>query len=374
MKKTIKVLRIISQCKAGGVETIALNYYKNLDHSKVKMDFLCYDQCFPVFNKELNKFGDKVIVAPKFSRHLYDSIMKVKSTVKEGKYDIVHIQLNTLNVFPLIGAKLGGAKIIISANHSTANLRYETKKSILKYFLRPFAGAFATHYAACSKYAGAWCFGEKRLNNGEIEIIHNAIDLDKFEFKENIRVEVRNNEKWNNRLVIGNIGRFVLQKNHKFLIDIFEKVLAKRSNALLVLVGEGPLKEDIRKYAIKKGLQDYVQFLGVREDVYKIMQGMDLFVFPSLYEGLGNVVTEAQAAGLTVVASDEVPDEVKLTDLVHFIPLKEGSSIWADYINSLEVPKHRISTRLSLEQSGYDIVNATRKLENYYFSLVTQRK
>ena len=177
MDKAVKVLRIIGECKTGGTETIALNYYKNLNHDLVGMDFLFYGPSLPRFSKELEANGDRVINVVDYTENLIGSIREIRDVVKNGNYDIVHAQLNALNFFPLLGAYLGGAKIRIAANHSTANMKYEPKKSIVKYLVRPSAGMLATNYAACSEYAGEWCFGKQALKNGKIKIIHNAIDL-----------------------------------------------------------------------------------------------------------------------------------------------------------------------------------------------------
>lgn len=364
----IRVLRIIGECKTGGTETIALNYYKNIDHNKIKMDFLFYGNSLKRFEDELKKYGDRVYNVDLYSKHMIKSILQIKKIVKENNYDIVHSQLNTLNFFPLLGAKLGGASIRVASNHSTANLKYEKKKSILKYLLKPTCAMTANYYAACSNYAGRWAFGDKR----NIKIIHNAIDLSKFRYSDEIRKSVRKKENWNDKFVIGHVGRFVAQKNHKFIIDVFKEVLNKRENSILVLIGEGELEQEIKKYVKELGLEEKVLFYGVRFDVCELLQGMDIFLFPSLYEGLGNVITEAQAVSLQSVVSKAVPEEVKQTEFVEFVDLNNNVNEWADIVLKYDSNYKRRDTYRDLVEAGYEIKSAAKDLESYYLNLVRE--
>ena len=366
----IKVLRIIGECKTGGTETVALNYYKNINHDAIAMDFLFYGISLPRFNKELEAHGDKVINVCSYTTNLVRSIVEIRDVVKAEEYDIVHAQLNALNVFPLLGAYLGGAKIRIAANHSTANLKYEFKKSLIKYIARPTAALFATHYAACSECAGVWCFGKRALRERKVKVIHNAIDLTKFTFSYEIRNKVRKENGWDGRYVIGHGGRFTKQKNHKFMVEIFYEVQKRCPDSLLVFAGEGHLMEGIQKQVEVFGLTDKVQFLGVRFDMNELMQGMDLFLFPSLYEGLGNVITEAQAVGLRCVVSSAVPSEVKMTDLVDSLPLSKSAAEWADRVAAYSNGYLRSSRHSDLINAGYEIKTAASDLEKYYQGLL----
>lgn len=367
--KRLRVLRIIGECKTGGTETIALNYYKNLNHDTISMDFLFYGDSLPRFDEALRENGDCVINVVDYTHDLIGSIKEIREAVKKGDYDIVHAQLNALNFFPLLGAYLGGAKIRIAANHSTANLKYEFKKSVVKYLVRPTSGLLATNYAACSEYAGKWCFGERALKDGKIKVIHNAIDLSKFDYSDCTRQKVRNENGWNSKFVIGHAGRFTEQKNHKFMLNIFLEVKKKCPDAMLVFAGDGHLMGEVREKAKEMGILNSIRFLGVRFDMNELMQGMDMFLFPSLYEGLGNVITEAQAVGLRCVVSDAVPSEVKMTELVDFISLSEAPNVWAEHIMRYKDGYERKNRHEDLEKAGYEIKTATRDLENYYISL-----
>ncbi len=372
--KKIRILRIIGQCKSGGTEAIALNYYKNLDHTKIAMDFLFYGESLPRFQEVLSKYGDKVINITDYTDNLIKSIFDIKGVVSKGKYDIVHSQLNALNFFPLLGALLGGCKIRLASNHSTASLKYETKKSIIKYLIRPTVKWTANRYAACSKHAGEWCFGKKAIKDNKVHIIKNAIDLDVFKYDEAIRNKVRSQNDWDDKYVIGHAGRFTEQKNHFFIIDIFKRVSEKCPNAILVLIGDGHLVQDVKQYSERLGLKEKVFFLGTRFDVNDLMQGMDLFLFPSLYEGLGNVITESQAVCLRSVCSNEVPYEVKMTDLVDFLSLKDSVDLWADKVLEYSTGYERYDVHGDIQEAGYEIKSAAKDLEKYYFSLLKQEK
>lgn len=369
-KRKIRVLRIIGECKTGGTETIALNYYHYLNHDNIDMDFLFYGSCLPRFRDTLSKYGDTVYEVTDYTDNLIKSTKEIKNIVENGKYDIVHAQLNALNFFPLLGSKLGGAKIRIAANHSTANLKYEFKKSIVKYLIKGTTKWMATNYAACSEYAGVWCYGKKAFAKNKIKIIHNAIDLSLFTFSKELRKTVREKENWEDKFVIGHAGRFTEQKNHEYIIDIFYEIQKQYSNSLLVLIGEGHLLKRIKQKVVDLGIENKVKFLGVRFNINELMQGMDVFLFPSLYEGLGNVITEAQAVGLHSIVSDVIPKEVKMTELVDFLSLNDSASTWATAVLKYVHGYTRIDTHKDLSKAGYEIKSAAKDLEEYYYSLV----
>ena len=368
--KKIKVLRITGECKIGGVETIALNYYKNMNHDKIAMDFLFYGKSHENFDKELKLHGDKTFNVTDYREGLIKSIKEIKNIVMKENYDIVHAQLNALNFFPLLGAKLGGAKIRIASNHSTANLKYEFKKSLIKYILRPTCGILATHYAACSEYAGKWAFGKRKLKLGKVKIIHNAINLQDFVFDKKIRDKKRIELGIQDNFVIGHVGRFVKQKNHKFIIDVFCEVKKMKHDSILILIGDGELESEIKRYVKDKKVEDSVKFLGIRFDVNELMQAMDVFLFPSIYEGLGNVITESQAVALHSVSSERIPQEVKMTEYANFLNLRDSAKDWAEKVLEYSNDYNRRNTHDDLIKNGYEIRSAAHDLENYYYSLI----
>ena len=271
----------------GGVESVVMNYYRNIDKSKVQFHFICDEDSTDIPYDEIEKLGGKVIVVPPYQK-LFKYQKELYKIFKENNYKIVHSHINALSVFPLRIAKKAGVPIRIAHSHSTSNKK-EWKKNILKMILRPFSKLYANNYFACTEYAGKWLFGKKVVERKELNVINNAIDLKKFEFNENIRKALR--EKLgikDDTLIIGHVGRFMKQKNHEFLIEVFNEVYKKNQNTLLILIGQGPLLSEIKQKAINLNIEDKIRFIGQVTDVEKYYNIMDIFLFPSIYEGLRN--------------------------------------------------------------------------------------
>jgi len=320
-KEPIRIAHVVGKCVGGGVESVVFNYYRHIDHSKIQFDFICDSDSTNIPYEEIESLGGKVILIPPYQK-VFKYHKELKKIFKEKNYQIVHSHINTLSVFPLYAAKKAGVPVRIAHSHSTTNKK-EWKRNILKQVLRPFSKVFATDYMCCSELAGRWLFGNKTYNKGDVYLLNNAIDLDKFIYDEKIRNKKRKElgiKK--NQLVIGHIGRFVAQKNHTFLIDIFNEIHKQNNNAILVLAGQGPLLEDIRKKVNQLKLTDYVQFLGQRSDANELYQAFDVFLLPSLYEGLPVVGVEAQAAGLLCILSNDMTKETKVLDSTIFMSLK----------------------------------------------------
>ena len=221
----------------------------------------------------------------------------------------------------------------------------------------------------CSELAGRWLFGNKEYDKGNVYLLNNAIDLDKFKYDEKIRKQKRKELNINDStLVIGHIGRFVTVKNHSFLIDVFNDLHKQNNNSILLLAGQGSLMDEMKKKSSKLGLKDSVIFLGQRTDVNELYQAMDVFVLPSLYEGLGMVLIEAQCAGLPCIASTEVPEIVKISNNIIFEKLSENAFQWSKDILELANNK-RIDCSNNVQKFNYDIKKETLKLENEYFKL-----
>ena len=355
----IRVAQVVGKMLNGGVEAVVMNYYRHIDRSKVQFDFIVDEDSTYIPREEIESLGGRIFIIPPYQK-INKYIPALIKLFKENNYKIVHSHINTLSVFPLYAAKKAGVPVRIAHNHSTA-APGEWKKNILKYSLRPFAKVFATHYAACSKYAGEWLFGKKSMARGEVTIFNNAIDLDKFKYDENVRNEVRKELGIEGKFVIGHVGRFCYAKNHDFLIDIFEKLHEKNPNAVLMLVGDGPGREKIEEKVMQRNLSGQVLFLGNRNDANRMYQAMDVFVFPSRYEGFGLAVVEAQVNGLKVVVSKEVSDETKINDRIEFIDLNADIRMWTD---SIEKANTRCDS--CCKSGDYDIILQTLKLQNYY--------
>ncbi|GFK28222.1 glycosyltransferase family 1 protein [Tetragenococcus halophilus] len=371
MSKGIKVLRIMGSVVSGGVDVITMNYYRNIDRNKVQLDFVFDGFRETNIEKEIESTGGTVYKVEPYMNNIFKNMKQIYKIVKDNNYQIVHSHMNSLSVFPLMAAKLAGAQIRIASNHSTATLK-EFKRSIFKYLLKPFATVFPTHLAACSRHAAIWLFGKRRTNAGKVKLIKNAIDLDNYKYSANVDKEVRKELGVSeDTFIVGHVGRFVTQKNHHFIIEVFESILEKQPNSVLLLIGDGQLKQEIQALVTKKKLNSKVKFLGIRKDINKLMQAMDVFLFPSLYEGLGNVVTEAQAASTVSIISDKVPNEVKITEYVIEMSLKQNADAWAEKAVTFSSNYERRDTSSDLKEQGYEIKSAAKEVVSYYQNLYT---
>ena len=365
-KKPIIVAQVMGKWLGNGVESVIMNYYRHLDHSKVQFDFICDEDSTRIPYNEIKKLGGRVFLVPKY-QNLPKYLKALEKLFKENQYRIVHSNINTLSVFPLYAAKKAGVPIRISHSHSTSNPK-EWKRNLIKNILRPFSKCYATDYFACSELAGRYLFGNKAFDRGEVKIIHNAIDVDKFKFDEVARKKLRKELGIkDSTVVIGHVGRFVQQKNHAFLVDVFKEYHKKNPDSKLLLIGSGPLEDEIKKKVERLGLKNSVLFLGQRDDTNKLYSVMDIFCLPSLYEGLGIVGIEAQTAGLSCVFSDEIPDDIKITDSIKFIKLTDKLKIWSDEVTKI-VNSKRPSTKSDKYTKDYNIEKAVTSLEVEYFS------
>lgn len=368
-KEPIRIAHVIGKWLGGGVEAVVMNYYRNIDKSKIQFDFICDEDSTNIPYEEIESLGGKVILIPPYQK-VFKYHKELKRVLKEGNYKIVHSHINTLSVFSLWAAKSAGVPIRIAHSHSTTNKK-EKKKNLLKQIFRPFSKVYATDYICCSELSGRWLFGNKEYDKGTVFLLNNAIDLDKFKYNEQIRKEKRKELNIDdNTLVIGHIGRFVEQKNHRFLIDIFKEINNKNENSILLLAGQGPLMDVIQEKVKNLNLEDKVMFLGQRSDVNELYQAYDVFLLPSLYEGLPVVGIEAQATGNLCFFSDDMTKETKVLESTVIMSLNDTAEKWANRIleESKKYKKHDTTDEVS--NSGYNIKKEIRKLEDKYFELI----
>lgn len=368
IEEPIRVASVIGRYIGGGVEAVTINYYRNIDKNKVQLDFICDEDSTNIPYEEIERMGGKVIIIPSYSKP-FKYHKELKRVLKEGNYKIIHSNINTLSVFSLFAAKCAGVPVRIAHSHSTTNKK-EKKKNLMKQILRPFSKVFATDYMCCSELAGRWLFGNKEYDKGNVYLLNNAIDLDKFKYNESLRKKKRKELGIkDDALVIGHIGRFVAQKNHDYLIDIFNEIHKKNNNSILLLAGQGPLMEDIKNKVKELNLDDNVKFLGQRNDANELYQAFDVFLLPSLYEGLPVVGVEAQAAGLLCYLSDDMTKETKVLDITKFMSLNNTPEEWANNILD-DVKKYkRIDTSKEMTAKNFNIKEEAKKLEEYYLNL-----
>ena len=367
----IIVAHIMGKWLGGGVEAVVMNYYRHIDRNKIQFDFICDCDSTDIPYDEIKKLGGRVILVPPYQQ-IFKYIKELKKVFQENGYQIVHSHINTLSVFPLYAAKKSGIPVRIAHSHSTTNQR-EKKKNLMKQLLRPFSKVYATDYMCCSEHAGRWLFREKTYDDGKVFLLNNAIDLDKFKYDEKIRKEKRNELGIEaNRLVIGHLGRFVAQKNHTFLIDVFNEIKKKNKNAFLLLAGQGPLQDEIKNKVSELGLNDKVKFLGQVNDAYKLYQAFDIFLLPSLYEGLPVVGVEAQATGLLCELSSDMTKETKVLDTTRFISLERTPEEWAKTILEDYNKFKRHDTTEEITKNNFNIKKEASKLEDKYDELMRQ--
>lgn len=364
-QKIVRILQILNHMDYGGIEAVVMNYYRFIDREEVQFDFaVCEDSSLPQ-KEEIEVLGGQIYLLPPVS-HLSQYISRLKQIILDNSYETVHCHMNTLSVFPLYAAWRAKVKVRICHNHTTAH-RGEGKKTIAKYLLRPWCKWFATDYFACGRYAGQWMFGKKCMSKGRVYIMHNAIDVERFRYNPFERISARLKLNVADNFVIGHVGRFVYQKNHEFLIDVFAEVYKKRRNAVLLLVGEGELGQHIREKVKSMGLEEAVIFYGTSEDTSKLYQAMDVFVFPSFCEGLGLVAVEAQCAGVPVVVSDAIPNEAVLTSRCCTIPLTAGAGVWANTILNTDIREEiRYNAWRQIAEGNYSLQEKALQMQKFY--------
>ena len=289
--------------------------------------------------------------------------------MRQNDYKMVYSHMNALSVFPLFAAWRVKVPIRVAHNHSTAG-KGEWKKNTLKYILRPFSKVFPNRLCACSEYAGKWLFGEREIKKDNVKIWRNAINIDRFLYSEKVRIKTREELGVENKFVIGHVGRFIHQKNHMFILEVFNEVYKHNKNSVLILVGTGTLFEQVKKRVHELKLDDVVIFAGNREDVENIYQAMDVFIFPSFYEGLGMVVVEAQVSGLPVIVADTVPEDAKICENFKYMSLSDSVINWANRIMKYQGGYERKNMKQFAIKAGYDIKTTGPELTEWYCKLL----
>jgi len=359
----VKVLQIGLSYKAGGIESFLINYLDHIDETKIEMDFInIYKSAKKEkFYNDLSQKGT-IYNLSSFKKYPFKFIKELKKLQSEKKYDIFHYNMNSAAyIVPLIAAKICGIKIVIAHSHNSSNDK-GLLKTIAHNINKLFIPLFANKFFACSEDAGKWFFSKKILNGPDFYIIKNAIDTQKFSYDEKMRNIVRKElEIDDNAVVIGNVGRFKKQKNQLFLIDIFAEYKKRNKNSILLIVGFGDLEEKLKEKIKYLGLEESVKILGQRNDVNNIMQAMDIFVLPSLYEGLGIVLIEAQSAGLPCIVSNSIPKEAKITNEFFRCDVNDSPKKWANYIEKCDKLK-----RTEKNCDCYDIRKNSKELEKLY--------
>lgn len=354
----VRVLHVLNNLGSGGAENFVLNIYRNIDRSKVQFDFLIRSNQNGSMIDEIKQMGGNVYILPAFPRYTIKNYYELNRFLKNNykNYVAIHVHANALiYVKPLQLAKKYGIPVRIIHSHSTSS-----KLRSIHYFNCKGIDRWITDRFACSDLAGQWMFPNKQY-----KIIPNGIDLERFAFGEKQRKLIRKMHKIESKTVIGHVGRFTQAKNHKFIISVFEEYHKENQNSVLLLIGDGVDKDKIKELVKKKGLEESVIFCGATTEVYRYYSAMDIFLFPSLFEGLPIVLVEAQANGLPCVISEKISSMVVMNDNVTVCSLQDGKQVWVEAIRELYSAK-RENSLVSEDLKTYDVKNVTRELELFY--------
>ncbi len=346
-----------------GTEAFMMNYYRHFDRSRLQIDFVVHGDGEGEYDDEIRLLGGEIFHVPVKSRHPFAYAPALRQIFARG-YSVVHTHTDAMGAWILKIAKECGVPVRIAHSHNTSHATKNPLKYALNEYARKNIAKYATHCFACSQKAGEWLFGEHPFT-----VIRNAIDLKKFSFRPSVREEVRAELGLNaSDFVIGHVGRFALQKNHVFLLEAFRAYAAEDKRAKLLLVGDGELQGEMRERAADYGLSDRVLFSGVRADMDRLYNAMDVFVLPSLFEGLPVVGLEAQANGLEAFFSENVSRETGIAqEGVRFLPLK--TETWVQALRG--VSSVRRDNAPALRAAGYDIETESARLQDFYLQSKT---
>lgn len=366
----IRILHSVSNMDRAGIETMLMNYYRHIDRTKIQFDFLCNRTKPGTYDEEIKSLGGNIFHTPGLNPFKYISYLKyMKKLFKlHPEYKIIHAHNGAFIVYPLLAAKINKVPVRISHVHSSS-FTHDYKKP-LKILCKPFIPCFANYYIACGKVAAEFYYGNKRVNNKMIKIINNAIEPEKFIFNEKIRNTIRKKHGLDKKVVIGHVGRFDIQKNHKFLIDIFSEIKKKEKNAVLVLLGDGELQNKIKEKVESLGLTNDVFFEGNVDNINEWYQAMDVLVLPSISEGLPVVGVEAQASDLPCVFSDDVTKEINFLPTTKYIRRDESIEHWVDAILAYAYNYKRKDTSKIIREAGFDIDIEASKLLHFYEKII----
>lgn len=362
--KMSKILIVITTNFApySGLTTVMMNYYRAMDKTGLKIDFASTNCPSEDLLRELSNNGSQYFNLGNRKKLLISYLFKLRKVLKREKYDVIHVNGNSSTMlFELLTAQKSGVQVRIAHVHNT-----RTSYPILNKLLKNKFQKTYTCSIAVSSQAGDWLYGA-----GKYRILNNAINVQQYKFNQNIREEYRRTLGLENKFVVGHVGRLDIQKNHSFLLDIFAEIKKHEQNACLLLVGGGTLESELKEKSRRLGIEKDTIFVGMKNSASEYLQAMDVFVFPSLFEGLGIALIEAQASGLSCIASDVIPMETKMSTSVRYLSLELTPEKWCNVILDADVrSRSEISENAcrDIRKAGYDIKTEASKLEKLYLN------
>lgn len=369
-KYPIRVLHILHSMNRGGAENALMNYYRNIDRDLVQFDFLLTSGGNDDFETEIKNLGGKIYRLPRLiMKHPLPYLKSLNNFFKtHPEYKIVHSHTSSKSVIPLALARINGIPIRISHSHNTKS---ETGiKGRIREFLIPFLKHTANYYFSCGEQAAYWLYGKAFYKKGKVEVINNVINADWFKYNKAVRNKIRTDLYCDDgTIVLGHVARFNPEKNQKFSLEILKEMVKLHPNTILIMVGDGELREEILRNARSLEVDKHLIMPGVVSNVYDYEQAMDAFILPSFYEGLPLSIIEAQVSGLPCFTTkDKVSNECSVTDLVSYLPLEAGAKVWAEAIIEA-AGKKRIDRFEEIKKAGYDAHSSAEKLQNRYLEL-----
>ena len=365
----IRILHMIGSLGIGGSQAFIMNIYRKIDRSRVQFDFIVDSQKNNYYIDEIEDLGGKVYYFPKFNGKNYFKIRRFwkEFLTAHEEYRILHSHVRSYASIYLPIAKEFGVKTIIHS-HSTSN--GSGMSAFVKYVLQLPLRFQADYYMACSNEAGEWLFGKRVCRSERFRVINNAIDVDDYTFCNKKRKVIRDEFGLNDEFVLGYLARVTEPKNPLFVIDVMSELLKIIPDAKLLFVGDGELLSAVKERVSKFGINESVIFTGARTDVSCLLAAMDCYILPSIWEGLGISLVEAQATGLPCICSEGIQDEAIVTNLVERCSLSLGPKVWAQKITTLVRTEDRLDMSEIIKRAGFDVVENTRFLQSFYEKLM----
>ncbi|WP_163538992.1 glycosyltransferase [Gracilibacillus sp. YIM 98692] len=374
----VRILHVLGGLNSGGMATMIMNYYRNLDRDKIQFDFLV-SQKESFYDDEVIRLGGKIHRITPRKNNLVKNIQEIENFFKNyhNDYKIIHIHQGVLNLSFLKKAKKYNIPVVIAHSHGINKNHLKYLKIYNQFYAKPTISYLATDYFSCSEKMVNHIFNDNILKSEEYYLMRNAIDTEKFKFEMNNRKKLREKYQLENKFIIGHVGTFLEVKNHEFIIDTFKEITNIKDHSVLMLIGDGKLKDRIINKVNEMNLSDKVIFLGLRNDVNELMSLMDGLIFPSLYEGYPLVLIEAQTSGLQCFISDSIDGGIKLTNLINFLSLKERPIDWAKKICQMYEPNHinyRKDYYERIIKCGFSIKEEAQKLQKFYLDKYNEQE
>lgn len=377
MKEPIRILHVVGRMDRGGIETMLMNLYRNIDREKVQFDFLAHYGREAAYNDEIRSMGGRIYEMPALKSEdrayywrFFQYIFALRKFFREHKeYKIVHGHMTNTACFYMPIAKKNGVKHCIAHSHSTHG-KAGLFGLVTNLLQRPVF-KHATDWFACSEAAAGWLYPKTVIQSGRVHLVPNAIDAKKFRFDPQVRERMRRELGIEGKLAIGCVGRFRQEKNQGYLVGVLQELLKSRSDAVIVFAGDGPCEEAVRRSGEEAGISDRLIFLGMRSDIPEIMQALDVLAMPSVFEGLPVTGIEAQASGLPILASEGVTREMNVLGMVEYLPLEASAKAWAEKLAML-AERPREDTYAQMSATGYDIHTTAPWLQEFYLACAAE--